>query len=349
MIISFLRELLELPSVDGKIVCLGGGVGTAQVLAGLRFYNHQLTAVVSMADDGGSAGRVRRAFALPPSGDIVNCLAALSSEESIVKKLFIYRFAGNRHGKDTDIAGQKLGNLIFVALTDIYKGDTNKALEEFSKIISSKGTVVPATLGDVNIWATTRDGKKVTGEQNINLWHYNGSKSLYDVHLEPENIRAYGPATKAIEDAKLIVVGPGDLFSTVLPVLIVKQIKKALLKSKAQKVFIVNIANKPFETNSFKASDYLETLSRHMGGDIFDKIFINTNQKPKIPAKIRYRYVSYDKENLGNYLPCIIEGDFIDVKYPIYHESGKIADKLVMLISSKKSPDFNLGMRADSS
>src|SRR3989344_4956614 len=137
MIGSFIKNYLEIPSSEKKIVCLGGGVGTSRVLKGLRKYNFELTSIVSMADDGGSAGRLRRAFSVPPPGDIVNCLAALSDEESILKQLLLYRFAGKRYGKDTDLGGQKLGNLIFVALSDIFNGDLNKALEEFSKIISS--------------------------------------------------------------------------------------------------------------------------------------------------------------------------------------------------------------------
>src|SRR3989338_6939421 len=183
MIISFLKNYLELPSATKSIVCLGGGVGTAQVLSGLRVYDHKITAVVSMADDGGSAGRLRRAFSVPPPGDIVNCLAALSSEESILRKLFIYRFSGQRYGKDTDLGGQKLGNLIFVALSDIYKGDTNMALEEFSKIISSRGRVLPATTGDVNIWAKTKNGKKVVGEESIDLGKYNGNHKIGRAHI----------------------------------------------------------------------------------------------------------------------------------------------------------------------
>lgn len=332
MIASFLRHYLELPAANKSIVCLGGGVGTAQVLAGLRFYTYSLTAIVSMADDGGSAGRLRRAFSIPPPGDIVNCLAALSDEESIVKKLFVYRFAGKRQGKDTDLGGQKLGNLIFVALTDIYKGDTNKALEEFSKIISSKGRVLPATLGDVNIWAKTADGKKIHGEKNIDLGKYNGSKSLAEVHLHPENINAYAPAIQFLEKANLIVAGPGDLFSTVLPVLIVKKIKDVLKSSKAKKIFVINIANKPFETANFAVSNYLATLEKHLGPDIFDTILVNTNKKPKIPTKFKYSYVSYDKENLSGYLDKIEEGDFIDENFPIYHDSEKIANKIAKFV-----------------
>lgn len=332
MLRKFIKNYLELPPDNRKIACLGGGVGTAQILKGLRNLPCDLSAVVSMADDGGSAGRLRRAFAIPPPGDIVNCLAALSDEESILKDLFLYRFAGARQGKDTDLGGQKLGNLIFVALTDIYKGDTNKALEEFSKIISSRGRVLPATTGDVNIWARTEDGKKIVGERNIDLGVYNGSKTLKEVHLSPSNAKVYIHSLKSVKDADVIIAGPGDLFTTVLPVLIVPQIKSALKKSKALKIFIVNIANKPFETNGFTVSNYLKAVKKHLAGDIFDTILVNMNQKPKIPVKFKYRYVKVDHENLLPYKKLIKEGDFISEEYPIYHDSQKIANLVRTLI-----------------
>jgi len=330
---TFLRHYLELPQKDARIACLGGGVGTAQILKGLRDYPFDLTAVVSMADDGGSAGRLRRAFAILPPGDLVNCLAALSDEESILKQLLLYRFSGKRYGKDTDLSGQKLGNLIFVALTDIYKGDTNKSLEEFSRIISSKGRVLPATLGDVNIWATTKNGKKVYGETNIDLGRYNNGKILEKLYLNPPKIKAYKPTIEIINQSQIIVVGPGDLFSTVLPVLIVPQIKRLLKKSKAQKIFVINIANKPFETAGYKASDYLKKLKEHLEGDLFDTILVNTNQNPKIPTKLNYKYVSLDENNLAKYQNKIIRGDFIDTHFPIYHDSKKVAKAIYNLVS----------------
>lgn len=328
MLKAFVRNFLELPPEAKNIVCLGGGVGTAQILKGLRNYDYNLTAVVSMADDGGSAGRLRRAFAIPPPGDLVNCLAALSNEESILKDLLLFRFEGKRYGKDTDLGGQKLGNLIFLALTEIYKGDTNKALVEFSRIISPKGVVLPATLGDVNIWAKTKDGKKVYGEENIDLGHYNGGHTLSEVFLDPPTIKAYKATIEAMEEADAFIVGPGDLFSTILPVLMVDQIKKTLMRAKARKIFIVNIANKPFETANFTVSDYLKVIKNHLGRDIFDTILVNVNQKPKIPQDIEYNYVKYDKQNLGAYKNKIIEGDFLDSNFPIYHNSEKIAQAI---------------------
>ncbi len=332
MIRSFLRHYFELPQEKKNIVCLGGGVGTAQVLSGLRSFPHDLTSIVSMADDGGSAGRLRRAFQVPPPGDLINSLAALSSEENIVKDLLLYRFAGKRYGKDTDLGGQKLGNLIFVALTDIYKGDTNRALEELSKIISSRGRVLPATTEDVNIWALTKNGKKIFGEENIDLGKYNGSKTLTSVHLDPPDVKAYKATILAIEKADVIVAGPGDLFTTVLPVLIVPQIKKTLAKSKAKRIFIINTTNKPFETPGFKVSDYIKTIESHVGRDIFDTILVNSNQEPRIPKSLDYKYVKYDKENLEKYQTKIIVGDFISSEYPLYHNPQNIAQALEKLV-----------------
>ncbi|MEK7581216.1 MAG: uridine diphosphate-N-acetylglucosamine-binding protein YvcK [Patescibacteria group bacterium] len=332
MLGTFLRHYLELPQENKKIVCLGGGVGTSQILAGLRKYEHEITAIVSMADDGGSAGRLRRAFQVPPPGDLINCLAALSDEESIVRNLFLYRFEGKRQGKDTDLGGQKLGNLIFVALTEICKGDTNKALEELSKIISSRGRVLPATMGDVNIWAKAKNGKKIYGEKNIDLGKYNGTRTLDQVYLDPPNIKAYKHSLAAIGQSDLIVAGPGDLFSTVLPVLIVPEIKKALRSTNAKKVFIVNIANKPFETARFKVSNYLEKINSHLGDAIFDTILVNTNQRPKIPTSLKYGYVEVDQIGPKNYNGEIIKGDFVNEKYPLYHDSKKVADKIISIL-----------------
>ena len=332
MLGTFFRHYLELPEKTANVVCLGGGIGTSQILKGLRNVPAQVTAIVSMADDGGSAGRLRRAFAVPPPGDLVNCLAALSDEESILKNLFLYRFAGKRYGKDTDLGGQKLGNLIFVALTDIYKGDTNKALEEFSRIISAKGRVLPATIGDVNIWAKTKDGKKVYGEENIDLGKYNGTRTLSEVHLDPPNIKAYKHSVDAIKDAQIIIAGPGDLFTTVLPVLLVSQIKNEIKKSKALKIFIVNIANKPFETANYKVSDFLQMLKKHLDGDFFDRIIVNVNHKPIIPKELKYKYVAHDPQNLGNWSHLIKTGDFINENYPLYHDSTKIAKYIETII-----------------
>ncbi|KKQ82281.1 MAG: hypothetical protein UT06_C0049G0001, partial [Candidatus Woesebacteria bacterium GW2011_GWA1_38_8] len=196
------------------------------------------------------------------------------------------------------LGGQKLGNLIFVALADIYKGDLNRALEEFSKIISTKGRVLPATLGDVNIWAKTKKGKKIYGEENIDLGRYNGGGILTEVHLNPPNVKTYQHTLDSLLKADFIIVGPGDLFSTVLPVIIVPKIKNILKSAKVPKIFIVNIANKPFETPNFAVLDYLQVIKKHLGADVFDKILVNVNQKYKIPKGLKYKYVPVTQKTL---------------------------------------------------
>ncbi len=328
---SFFRHYFEIPQKTKNVVCLGGGIGTSQILKGLKTQGFNLTAVVSMADDGGSAGRLRRAFSVLPPGDLVNCLAALSSEETIIKDLLLYRFTGENYDKDTELGGHKLGNLIFVALTDLFKGDTARALEEFSKIISPQGQVLPATLGNVAIWAKTKNNKKVFGETNIDLGNYNGSKTLQEVHLDPENTKAYKPTLDAIRNADIIIAGPGDLFSNLLPVLIVEDIKKELTSSKAHKIFIANIANKPFETVGFSLSDYLKSLKMHLGTDIFDTIIVNTNHKPLIPKEFNYKYLEYDKKELASDQGRLIEGDFVKRSFPIYHDPAKVAETIVAI------------------
>ena len=194
-----------------------------------------------------------------------------------------------------------------------------------ARIVSPLGNVLPATTGGVNIWAVTKDGKQVFGEQNIDLGKYNGSRRLKEVHLDPPNVKAYKHTLEAIKKADTIIVGPGDLFSTVIPVLLVKEIRSAFLKSNAQKIFIVNIANKPFETVGFKASDYLKTLKKHLGCDMFDKILINTNASVRIPKKLDYKFVENDKKNLKDYQSKIIEANLVNSKYPLYHDSVKVA------------------------
>jgi len=148
------------------------------------------------------------------------------------------------------------------------------------------------------------------------------------VYLDPPDIKAYKPSVEAINDCDILIVGPGDLFSTVLPVIIVPQIKNALKRSKAKRVFIINIANKPFETAGFRASNYIEKIEKHLGENFFDTILINSNQKPKIPSNLKYTYVTYDRGKLKNYKTSIVTGDYIDTKYPLYHDSKKVALRL---------------------
>lgn len=324
IISRFLGDFFEIAPAKQKLVAIGGGIGTAQLLKGLKKNpNLDLTAIISMADDGGSAGRVRRAFDIQPPGDLITCLAALSHDENVVKDMLLYRFKGDRYGNDTSIEGQKLGNLVLVALRDVL-GDFNLALEKLSEILSPRGTVLPATKNMVSIWAKTVEGNKITGEENIDLGHYNGKRELESVHLTPKNAPAFEKSITAILTADTIVAGPGDLYTSILPVLIIPDIAKALKKSRARKIFVINVTNKPFETPNYYAEDYQKAIVRHLGFDPFDYYLINSNTQPKIPANLKYHYVTPQS---GKNRKFILR-DVVNSEYAIHHDPDKLAQEI---------------------
>jgi len=318
-----------------KIVCLGGGIGTVNLLKGLKKYSDQITVVCSMADDGGSGGRLRRLFSVPPPGDLINCLAALSGAEESWQKLLTFRFKGNRWGRDDSIGGQKLGNLILVALSSIYQ-DFNKALTKAENLFSCHGKILPATNENVSIWAKTISGQRVFGEEKIDLGKYNGcTRGLSEIHLRPARVTTPKEVKEAIKKADFIVAGPGDLYTTILPVLLVSQIRKAIKKAKAKKVFVINVANKPFETPNYQVSDYLQAIKLHCGEILFDYFLINKNFSPTMPKKFNYQYVGFERKNLKQFSVKIKTGDFIDRSFPLYHHSKKIA-KAIMSFQKRK-------------
>lgn len=316
---------------EPEIVCLGGGVGTVQLVRGLRKYTHKITVVVSMADDGGSAGRLRRLYSIPPPGDLINCLAALSNAEPLLSQLLTFRFKGGRWGRDDSLGGQKLGNLILVAMSQL-TGDFNEALTQMQRIFRSHGVILPATNENVSIWAETIEGKTVKGEVNIDLGRYPGKRELTRVHLEPKNNTSPTEVVAAINRADMVIAGPGDLYTTILPVLLVNDIRKSLVKSKAKKVYIVNIANKPFETPNYKASDFLKAIKTHLGVFPFDVTIINTNHKPVIPNKLQYTFVPVDQKNLTGYNTQVIAADVVKKDFPLYHDPEHLAHKINSLL-----------------
>lgn len=315
---------------DQKIVCLGGGIGTVQLLRGLRPYSKNITVVCSMADDGGSGGRLRRLFSIPPPGDLINCLAALSDAEPILRELLTFRFAGNRWGKDYSLEGQKLGNLILVALTSL-SGSFEKGLKEAERLFLCHGQILPATQENVSIWAKTVEGKHIFGEENIDFGKYNGIRALSEVHLEPRKVSTPVAVLTAIKEADLIIAGPGDLYTTILPVLIVPQIRQAIKNSPACKIFVVNVANKPFETPHYKISDYLAALKKHCGEVLFDYVLVNTNFKPKLPPKLNYEYVAATDAKIPKFKVKVVKRDLVEETFPLYHNPEKIARAIIAI------------------
>ena len=312
--------------VNKKIVCLGGGIGTVNLIRGLSQLVKDITVIASMADDGGSAGRLRRLYSIPPPGDLVSCIEALSKADETMKKLLSYRFKGERYGVDESLGGHKLGNLMMVGLTSI-TGDFGKALSQMQKIFKTRGKILPATMEPVSIWAETSVGERVDREENIDLGRFTGT--LEKLHLKPDNPKTSIDVEDSIMSADLIIVGPGDLYSTILPVLLVPKVLEAIKKSKAKKFYIVNVANKLFETPNYKVQDYIKAVATHCGNNIFDLVLTNSNIKPQIPNRYKrqYEYVplNYEKNNAYS----VISRDIIDMKFPLYHDSIKLAKVII--------------------
>lgn len=332
--------LLEAQAFDRRtegpnIVCIGGGIGTAQLIRGLKKYAGRLSVVVHMTDDGGSAGRLRRSLGIPPMGDIVSNVVALSEREELLSELFLYRFKGPRYGEDHDLGGHKLGNLIFAAMAEI-TGDLNHAIEKISRVFAVRGQVLPVTLENVFLRARTQDGVIVEGEENIDLGQYEGEKVLENIWFEPRSAKANPKVLMAIREADIIILGPGDLYTTILSNLIFPDLTRALQQSKAFKAYILNVANKPYETRGYKLSDFINAFKRHKALGTFDHIFVNNNHAipiPETPEYHGYSYVDYDVAATSKQGFILHEGDFLESfmggtegKGPsIYHDPKKIA------------------------
>lgn len=303
-----------------KIVCLGGGIGTVNLLKGLKKAYEDISVVVSTADEGGSGGRLRRLFKTSPPGDFVSCMSALAKNEELAK-LLLYRFPGNRYGMDNEIGGHKLGNFILTALSNM-KGNFQDGLSAMEDLFDIKGNIFPSTEEKTRIYAKTVDGEMVYGEENIDLGKYGGKRVLSKIYLNPKKTVTSEETINKIRNGDIVIAGPGDLYTTLLPVLMVPDICKELKRRTGRKIFIVNVANKPFETKGYKVSDYLKAINRHLGFDPFDTIIINNNFSVKIPGKYHYEYVRIDKES---YREKTVETDLINKDFPLYHDSAKLA------------------------
>lgn len=303
-----------------KIVCLGGGIGTANLIRGLKKYFQDITVVVSMADSGGSAGRLRRLYRVHPVGDLVSCMSALSSD-TVLSNLLTYRFPGERYAKsDSALNGHKLGNLIVVGAIKS-TGSFKKAINFIQKIFNINGNFLPATRDKVSIYAKTIEGKRIFGEDEITRGKYVGRKKLDRIFLRPKNTKPSQEVIRKIKEAEVIIAGPGDLYTNLLPVLIVSGIANTIKKSKAQKIYVTNVANKPFETKNYTIDDYINSIIKHIGFFPFEKILANNNLSHGIPRKYHYRLLPpKTRSNIPFY-----KSDLIDKSFPLYHDSNKLA------------------------
>ncbi len=260
-----------------RIVALGGGTGLANFLRGIKFYTSNVTAVVTVADDGGSSGKLRDELNMPPPGDIRNCLVALADTEPLMEDLFQYRFSSEGH-----LVGHSFGNLFIASMNEVL-GDFKAAVRESSKVLAIRGEVLPATNQDVRLGAVFADDSCQIGESIIPLQN----KKISQVFLEPEDCRATAEALRAIEEAEIIVVGPGSLYTSILPNLLVPDLLAAIKKSPAMKVYICNLMTQPGETVDYSASAHLQAIYRHAGDNLFDWIIVNRQEAAE---KLARRY-----------------------------------------------------------
>ncbi len=313
-----------------RIVALGGGHGLASLLRGLKAYSHNITAIVTVADDGGSSGRLRREMGMPPPGDIRNCLAALSNDEAFMSQLFQYRFPDS----DAGLHGHSFGNLFITALAEI-TGSFEGAVAESGRVLAVRGRVLPATLSNVRLVADVllpymANEVRVEGESQIPKT--NGK--VRRVWLEPSNPPAYPQAIQAILAADLIVIGPGSLYTSILPNILVPDLVAAVRASRGLKLFICNVATQPGETDGYSCGDHLRALEEHTESQIFDIAVVNEQCEGTLPAHVNWVPVEPD---LDDDYP-VYRSDLVDVLHPWQHDSDKLAAVVMELLQERTGP-----------
>jgi uncharacterized cofD-like protein len=316
-----------------RIVVIGGGTGLPVLLRGLKQFPVEITAIVTVADDGGSSGRLREDLHIPPPGDIRNVLASLSDVEPLVEEMFQHRFKTSN-----ELSGHSLGNLILAAMTSI-TGNFVHAIQEMSKILNVHGKVLPAANQSVVLHAEMEDGTIVSGESKI---PYSG-KRIKKVFMTPENIRPLPEAIQAIRQADLIIIGPGSLYTSILPNLLVPRIGDELCQSHAKKVYICNLMTQAGETHGFTASDHVKALYDHMSCAFINTILVNNEE---IPQDIQLRYneeladpVLYDLPRLFELGLEVVHADIgYQENGALRHDPKKVAKILynLLLIETKK-------------
>ena len=261
-----------------RIVVLGGGTGLSTLLRGLKHYSSNLTAIVTVADDGGSSGRLRREIGVLPPGDIRNCLAALADEEKLMTELFQYRFRAGG-----GLTGHSFGNLFLTAMSEV-TGDLEQAVVASSKVLAIRGQVLPATLSDVSLWADLVDGRRIEGESNIS----EAKGKIVRIGCTPANPPALPKALTAIEEADYIVIGPGSLYTSIIPNLLVPEIREAIAARNVPCIYVCNIMTQPGETEGYSVGDHIRVIDRVCGGQpLFNAVLVQ-KKVPSARALIRY-------------------------------------------------------------
>lgn len=344
---------MENRSYGMNMVAIGGGTGLSTLLRGIKHFVKetkfsdtrfndrradsfidQLTAVVTVTDDGGSSGKIRRELRMLPPGDIRNCMVALAEDEALMTPFFKHRFSG-----DGNLQGHSFGNLFIAAISEV-TGDFLQAIKLASKVLDIKGQIFPSTLCDVTLAAELANGEYVQGETNIS----SANSKIKRLWLEPDVVTTLPDVISAIANADIITIGPGSLFTSLLPNLLVPGLVDAIASSKAQKIFICNVMTQPGETDGFSALDHLSVIHQHAPQISFDAMLVNSTpltlvQQKQCIEKGSFSLTNSASDRLFKQVPKMVDGkslmihytDLIDEHKPTRHDSNKLADAIMNL------------------
>jgi uncharacterized cofD-like protein len=304
-----------------RIVAIGGGTGLSTLLRGLKGYSANITAIVTVADDGGSSGRLRQQLGIAPPGDIRNCIAALADAEPLMTQLMQYRFPPG-----SGLDDHAFGNLFIAAMTAV-TGDFDEAVRESNRVLAVRGQVLPATSVPLNLAATLESGRRLSGQASISQ----ADEPIANVSIEPADVRANPEAIERILEADLVVVGPGSLYSSVLPNLLISDIRDAVAASNGIRAYVCNVATQPGETGFYSAAQHLEALNDHVGDGLFDYVLLNDNHDARRPEGWLGQPVQVDVRRLEGFDVTIVEEDLVDVTNAHHHDPAKLAAALMRI------------------
>lgn len=315
-----------------KIVVIGGGTGLSNLLRGLKAHTSNLSAIVTVADDGGSSGRLREDFKMIAPGDLRNCLVALAEQEGVMENLFRYRFEG-----DNELSGHSFGNLFITALAQVYDGDVEEALEAASKLLRVRGRVIPSSTEFIQLSAELIDGTIVDGESNIP----HAGKKIKRVFSSPEHPKPEGAALRAIDEADVIILGPGSLYTSIIPNLLTDKIADHVRASKANKIYIANVMTQPGETSGYTLADHIQAIIDHSGVGIIDTVLANDGPLPiqmvEQYSAVGLEPVAIDSKRLQDMGIRTVRATLISQEKPAIHDPERLGKVLMDIIYAMKS------------
>ena len=317
-----------------KIVVIGGGTGLSTMLRGLKAYTDNITAIVTVADDGGGSGVLREDLGILPPGDIRNCILALADTEPLMEELLQYRF------KDGRLKDQSFGNL-FLAAMDGISNNFEEAVQKMSSVLAVTGKVIPVTLDNMVLKAKLKNGTIVDGESNIPKVALEQHSAIDEVFIEPKDAKAIKEALTSIEEADAIIMGPGSLYTSIIPNLLVGEIRDALVKTKALRIHVSNIMTQPGESDNYSVKDHIDAINKHAKCKVVDYVVVNIG---KISSELEEKYlkdssniVNINEEEVTKLGIGVIKSDFVKVKKGyVRHDTDKLAAVLVETIMEKK-------------